>query len=481
MPETSSNQRLYDRVATVLMEQIDNGALAVGERVPSLRKMSGRLNVSISTVMQAYANLEERGVIRSRPQSGYYVCPRRERNVSVPLKSKPRSRPRKVQLANTVESIFGCANRPGIVRLGVANPGPELLPTKALTRALRKVSAAQLEDAVDYCMPPGEIGLRRQIALRSADIDTGIDADDIVVTNGATEALVVSLQAVAKPGEIVAVESPAYFSILQTIQTLGMLALEVPTDSQTGLCLDSLRDAADANDIKAVVAVPNYHNPTGALMPDATKKELVEFLTDRGIPLIEDDVYGDLWFDDRRPRTCQAFDTEGLVLTCSSFSKTLAPGYRVGWVIPGRFRSEVMQRKQLLSSGTAGVTQLAIAEFLRSGGYDRHLGRLRRQYREQLMLLRESVAQHFPEGTRITRPRGGFVLWVQLPRGVDSTELYESALRHRIGVTPGSLFSASGKYRNFIRLCAGHPWSEDMEKGVATLGALVHEQLYSTS
>ena len=396
--------------------------------------------------------------------------------MSVPQKSKPRGKPRKVQLANTVETIFGYANRPGIVRLGVANPGTDLLPVKALTRALRKISAAHLEDAVDYCMPPGEIGLRRQIAFRSADIDTMIDADDIVITNGATEALVVSLQAVAKPGDVVAVESPAYFSVLQTIQTLGMLALEIPTDSETGLCLDSLRDAIDENDVKAVVAVPNFHNPTGALMPDDVKRDLVDLLNERNIPLIEDDVYGDLYFGERRPRTCQAFDSKGLVLTCSSFSKTLAPGYRVGWIIPGRFRSEVMQRKQLLSSGSAGITQLAVAEFLRSGGYDRHLIQLRRRYREQLMRLRESVAEYFPDGTRITRPQGGFVLWIQLPRGVDSIELYENALQHKIGVTPGSLFSTTGKYKNFIRLCAGHPWSDAMEQGVATLGRLVHEQ-----
>lgn len=467
---------LYDRVASILIGQIEDGTLVVGARVPSLRKMSGRLNVSISTVMQAYMNLEDRGFIRSRPQSGYYVCQRHERDVSVPQKSKPRGKPRKVQLANTVETIFGYANRPGIVRLGVANPGTDLLPVKALTRALRKISAAHLEDAVDYCMPPGEIGLRRQIAFRSADIDTMIDADDIVITNGATEALVVSLQAVAKPGDVVAVESPAYFSVLQTIQTLGMLALEIPTDSETGLCLDSLRDAIDENDVKAVVAVPNFHNPTGALMPDDVKRDLVDLLNERNIPLIEDDVYGDLYFGERRPRTCQAFDSKGLVLTCSSFSKTLAPGYRVGWIIPGRFRSEVMQRKQLLSSGSAGITQLAVAEFLRSGGYDRHLIQLRRRYREQLMRLRESVAEYFPDGTRITRPQGGFVLWIQLPRGVDSIELYENALQHKIGVTPGSLFSTTGKYKNFIRLCAGHPWSDAMEQGVATLGRLVHEQ-----
>ena len=479
MPEVNESVRLYDRVASIVMGQIEDGTLVVDERVPSLRKMSNRLNVSISTVMQAYINLEERGFIRSRPQSGYYVCPRHERSVSVPQKSKPRGKPRKVQLANTVETIFGFANRPGIVRLGVANPGMELLPVKALTRALRKVSGSHLEAAVDYCMPPGEIGLRRQIALRCADIDSEIDADDIVITNGATEALVVSLQAVAKPGDIIAVESPAYFSVLQTIQTLGMLALEIPTDSETGLCLDSLRVAIDENNVRAVVAVPNFHNPTGALIPDDSKKALVQLLREHEIPLIEDDVYGDLYFGDRRPRTCQAFDTEGLVLTCSSFSKTLAPGYRVGWVIPGRFRSEVMQRKQLLSSATAGITQLTVAEFLRSGGYDRHLAQLRKRYRQQLMMLRESVAEHFPEGTRITRPQGGFVLWIQLPRGVDSIELYESALQHNIGVTPGSLFSATGKYKSFIRLCAGHPWSDAMENGVATLGALVRERLYS--
>jgi DNA-binding transcriptional MocR family regulator len=375
-----------------------------------------------------------------------------------------------VQFGNTVETIFSLANQPDIVPLGVANPSPELLPVRALNRALRDVASRAPQATVNYTFPPGNAELRRQIAFRAADFGSEVDPNDVIITTGATEAISVALQTVAKPGDIIAVESPTYFSGLQIIERLGMLALEIDTDPQEGMCLDALERALKNHPVKAVLTVGNFSNPTGGLMPDVAKAELVEILAEHDIPLIEDDVMGDLHFGELRPRSCQAFDREGRVITCSSFSKTVAPGYRVGWVLPGRYRQQIMQGKQLASSASASVTQMAMAEFLASGQYDRHLARLRRACREQVERLRYAVAEHFPAGTRVTRPQGGSTLWVQLPRGVDSNQMYQEALRAGISVTPGTLFSATGKYQNFIRLCAGHPWSPQIERAVHVLG-----------
>ncbi len=249
-----------------------------------------------------------------------------------------------------------------------------------------------------------------------------------------------------------------------------MMAVEFCTNPDTGMCVDSLAQAIQTVDIKAVISVANFNNPTGALIPDENKKTILDILARKQIPLIEDDIFGDLHFSQTRPHTFKAFDREGLVLTCSSFSKTIAPGYRVGWVSPGRYFEPVLQLKQLVSSATASIPQLTIAEFLRSGLYERHLVRLRRAYREQLEQLRQAVAGSFPKGTRLTRPEGGFVLWVQMPRGVDAMTLHSLALNEHISVTPGSIFSATGKYRNFIRLCAGSPWNDKIAGGVARLG-----------
>ncbi len=463
---------LYEQVVAQVNQMIARNTLCVGDRLPSLRKMSKQLNVSIATVMQAYVQLEGQGLVETRPQSGFYIKSRPVAEPSLPKPTRPLPLPRRIQFGDDISSLFSLANVPGVIPLGVANPAHELLPSKGLTRALKKVASLRPVETMSYCYPPGDFGLRRQIAYRSMERGVNLGPDDFIITTGATEALSISLQAVARPGDAIAVESPTYFCLLQIIKRLGMMAVEISTDPDSGLCVDSLAQALDTVDIKAVISVANFNNPTGALIPDTNKKAILDILAKKQIPLIEDDIFGDLHFSQTRPHTFKAFDAEGLVLTCSSFSKTIAPGYRVGWVSPGRYFEPVLQLKQLVSSATASIPQLTIAEFLRSGLYERHLMRLRRAYREQLEQLRLAVAESFPKGTRLTRPQGGFVLWVQLPRGVDAMDLHADALKQHISVTPGTIFSATGKYRNFIRLCAGSPWDEKMADGVVRLGQL---------
>jgi len=463
---------LYEQVMVQVNQMIESGTLRVGERLPSLRSMSKKLGISIATVMQAYVQLESQGLIESRPQSGFYIQSRPITEPSLPNPTKPRPLPRRIQFGDDISALFSLANVPGVIPLGVANPAHELLPSKGLTLALKKVASRHPVETMSYCYPPGDFGLRRQIAYRSMERGINLGPDDVMITTGATEALSISLQAVARPGDAIAVESPTYFCLLQIIERLGMMAVEISTDPDTGLCVDSLAEALKKVAIKAVISVANFNNPTGALIPDTNKQAILELLSHDHIPLIEDDIFGDLHFSPIRPHTFKAFDEQGLVLTCSSFSKTIAPGYRVGWVSPGRYFEQVMHIKQLVSSATASIPQLTIAEFLRSGHYERHLIRLRRAYREQLEQLRLAVAESFPPGTRLTRPQGGFVLWVQLPRGIDSMVLHAQALQQNISVTPGTIFSATGKYRNFIRLCAGHPWDQQMADGVSQLGAM---------
>ncbi|MGA8261217.1 MAG: PLP-dependent aminotransferase family protein, partial [Arenicellales bacterium] len=463
---------LYDQVSRVLRSMIDEGSLQPGQKVPSLRNMSRQLKVSISTVLQAYSRLEDEGVIESRPQSGYFVTPRAAVVIPPPRRSRTQRAPRRVKLGETVQSIFALANRGDVVPLGVANPSPELLPIRTLTRLTREMASRSPRQALNYCFPPGDEALRREIAIRSISMGGAVSPDNVIITTGATEALMTSLSAVAGPGDVVAVESPAYFMLLQIIESLGMLALEIATDPETGMCLDDLQKTIDHIDVKVAITNANFHNPTGSLMPDDNKRRLVAMLAERRIPLIEDDIYGDLYFTEERPRTIHSFDDHGGVLLCSSFSKTVAPGYRIGWVVAGNYKDKAMNRKQLASAATVSLTQMVMAEFLRTGGYDRNLANLRRRYAEQVRRMRAAVAEYFPEGTRVSEPRGGFVLWVELPPGTDAWELFNQAMERRIGVTPGSLFSSSGKYRNYLRLSAGHPWDPRIEEAVKTVGDL---------
>ncbi len=466
----SADAFLYEQVERQVREMIDTGVLKPGDRVPSLRRMSRHNRVSIATVTQAYLALERKGLLEAREKSGYYV--RRRQAATVP---RPVSQPgtaRRVQVGDVVETILGAVHRPDVVSLGLANPSPELLPVKALTRAMIRVAGRRRLASVRYSMPEGVGELRRQIAYRGHGMGCALAPEDVLVTSGATEGLATALQVVARSGDAVAVESPCYFQILRLIESLGLLAVEVRTDPDTGLDLDALDRALDRVPVKAVITVPNFHNPLGSLMPDASKRRLVATLAERRIPLIEDDVYGDLHFDDLRPRVAKAFDETGNVILCSSFSKTLAPGYRVGWMAPGRYLRPAVTLRRALSGTTASLTQLAVSEFLATGAYDRTLRSVRRTYADQVERARYAIAEHFPEGTRVSRPAGGFVLWVELPGNLEGEALFHAALARGVSITPGTLFSATRRFRSYVRISAGLPWSERVEQAIASVGEL---------
>jgi DNA-binding transcriptional MocR family regulator len=321
-------------------------------------------------------------------------------------------------------------------------------------------------------IPPGNLNLRTQIARRAMESGCTLSPDEIVTTCGCQEALNLCLRAVAKPGDTIAIESPTYYGILQIIETLGMKACEIPTFPRDGVCLDELVKRLKCCRIKACVFSLNFSNPLGSCMPDVKKARLVKILADREIPLIEDDLYGNLSHAPHRPKTAKAFDKYGLVLLCDSFTKTLAPGSRVGWTAPGRFRTQVEHLKFISSIGTPTLPQMAIAEFLANGGYDHHLRKLRRFYAEQVPRVTQAITKYFPAGTKVTRPTGGYVLWVELPPQINSLELFRKALAEKISIAPGPIFSAKQKLENFIRLSCGSPWSEAMDQALLKLGQL---------
>ncbi len=467
---------LYVTLADELQSLVGQGTLRPGHRVPSVRRMALQRDVSISTVIQAYTLLENRGVLEARPQSGYYVRARLPGDVPEPRMARPMAKPSYVGVNDLTAEIMMSATDPGAVPLGAALPDHTLFPTKKLARLLGAVGRNDPALLGRYAMNWGYDPLAREIARRYLQTGTPLAHDELVITLGCAEAINLSLRAVTKPGDTVALESPAYFGFLETIQSLNLRALEVPTDPRTGICLDATRDALENNDVKVVLVMPTYQNPLGSCMPDEKKERLYRLLADYDVPAIEDDIYGDLHFGERRPKPLKAWDTDGRVLLCSSFSKTLAPGLRVGWCAPGRYLERVRRLKFTNTLGTPVVLQKTVSDFLRNGGYDHHLRSIRRAYQNQLHLFSQAVLRHFPEGTRLSRPQGGFVLWVELPPGVDTLRLHRDALKHRINIAPGALFSVKDRYRNCLRLNCGLPWSEPIEAAVRTLGELARKQ-----
>lgn len=472
---------LYEKVASKISYLIDQGTLRPGDRVPSIRNLSKQMQVSINTVKEAYSLLEDRRLLEARPQSGYYVRARLPELPAEPVVDRPGINPAEVNLSKIYQIVMQDFLDPKLLQLGIAMPSLELLPVEKLNRMLAREVRRFSAQAVSYELPPGNLRLRKQIAQRMLLSGCTLSPDQIVITSGCVEAVVLSLRVLCKPGDTVAIETPVYFNFLQLIEDLGLKALEIPASPRGGISLEALEYALDNNagEVKACIVISNFNNPLGSRMSDEDKLRLVQILEDYQVPLIEDDIYGDLSYDDARPSVAKSFDKTGNVLLCSSFSKTVAPGYRVGWIAAGRYQEQVERGKMLVNVATASPTQLAMAEFLANGGYEHHLRSIRRVYARQVAQMADAIGRAFPEGTRVSRPQGGFVLWVEMPKKVDSILLYKKAKGQGITIAPGSIFSIEGKYRNCVRLNAAC-WNPSVEVAIDTLGRLAAEQLNET-
>ncbi|WP_322011238.1 PLP-dependent aminotransferase family protein [Paraburkholderia sp. J12] len=463
----------YEELANTIATEIAAGRIKAGTRLPSVRTLTTQYGIGQTTVFRAYYLLEERGLIQVRERSGYYVAQGVVANVQQNPARDESPAPALVSVSDVIFSVLDAVRHPGIVPLGSAFPSPMLFPLYRLSRAMSQAgrTLGPWNSVLD--MPPGNEHLRRQIALRYTTMGAPQTLDEILITNGALEALNLCLLAVTKPGDIVAIESPCFYAALQAVERFGLRAVEIPVDPVTGLDLGVLESALRAHPVRAVWAMTNFQNPTGASLSREKKRALVALLAKYQCPLIEDDVYGELYFGPERPPPAKAFDTEGLVMHCTSLSKVLAPGYRLGWVAAGRFADAVRRQKLMTSISTSGPIQAGLAEYLQHGGFEKHLRKLRTTLNHQMETMEEAIQAALPRSIRYHRPAGGYFLWLRLPAEVDAMQLHASALTHGINVTPGTIFSRGNLYGNYIRLNCGHPWTPKMADAIKTLGELL--------
>ena len=464
----------YEALAEEIALSIRSGVLKLGDRLPSVRQASTSRAVSPATVFAAYYLLEARGLIRARERSGYYVMAGAKVAPPEPeAPSTPAGESAAVDVSKLVFGVLEAARTRDVAPFGSAFPSPLLFPLPRLARSM--AATVQEMDAWSTVtdLAPGNAALRRQIALRYLADGVHVHSDEIVITNGALEALNLSLLAVARPGDSVIIESPTFYAALQALERVGLKAIEVPTHPRDGIDLKALAQALARHQPKACWLMTNFQNPLGCLMPEANKLALVELLAAHDVPLIEDDVYGELYFAAKRPVHTKRFDSKGLVMHCSSFSKCLAPGYRIGWVAAGRFTQQIVRLQLTTTLSASAPAQAAIADYLAKGGYDKHLRQLRHALSIQQNAMIEAVVRHFPKGTRATRPEGGYFLWVELPRGIDALAVHREALSLGVSVAPGPIFSARHEFSNCLRLNYGHPWDGKAEAAFAALGKVI--------
>jgi len=468
---------LYVNLAEQLGARIEQGLYRPGERLPSVRALSLEHGVSLSTVQQAYRHLEDQGLATPRPKSGYFVPLTREKP-ALPMVSRAAQRPVDVsQWDQVLELISLSPSRSDMLQLGRGRPDISSPTLKPLLRSLSRLGRRQDLNSLTYGCIYGDQGLREQISRLMLDSGCQIPYQDIVITTGCHEALSAAIRAICQPGDIVAVDSPSFHGVMQALKGFGMKALELPTDPLTGISLEALELALEQWPIKAIQLTPTCNNPLGYIMPDANKRALLALAQRYDVAIIEDDVYGELAYSYPRPRSIKSYDEDGRVLLCSSFSKTLAPGLRIGWIAPGRYLDRVLHMKYMGTGTTAQLPQLALAEYLEAGHYQPHLRRMRSQYARGLEQMVDWVSRYFPPGTRASRPQGSFMLWVELAPGFDSQRLNRELQPHKIQIAPGSIFSAAGKYRNCLRINYAAKPGAEIEQAVRRVGECVADLL----
>lgn len=471
---------LYQKVAEQIAQAIAKGLYPTDKRLPGTRVLAAQFSVSISTILQAQRLLEQQGVIHARPRSGYYINPRHTLETSSTNNQRKKhtdqssDAPRLVSHQRLILNLIQASQQPNVLQLGAAVPHTSFMPAIDIRKSIHNCIRQNhgIDAMMTYAFPPGDELLRCQIANRMLLAGINIEANELVVTNGCHEALILSLQAVTQKGDVVAVESPTYYGLLQIIEHLGLKAIEIPTDNILGLSIDALQLAIEQWPVKACVLVSNFSNPLGCSLSDHSKQRLVKTLSQAEIPLIENDVYGDLSFDDHRPLAAKHFDKTGWVMYCSSFSKSLAPGLRVGWLAPGRWYEKILYKKFAASLAAPTIPQHALANYLVQGRYDKHLRRIRRLYATNIRLATEHILNTFPAGTAVSLPKGGFVIWVELP-SVDTRSLYQQGLKQGVSFAPGDVFSVQEKYNNCLRLNCALPWDAQLKQGIDVIAGLL--------
>lgn len=467
---------IYQDLSRELITHIEKGIYRPGDRLPGVRQLSGQRDVSVSTAVAAYRELENRGYLEVRDRSGFYVRLRPNPQLEEPLESSPDRKPAPVTSRELALRMVQSANEPNIIQLGAAVPHASLLPLATLEKATIKAIRRNRVAMHAYQFPPGYPGLRQQLARRLSEWGCRVHPDEIIITNGCQEALALALRAITSPGDVVALESPCYYSLLQLLETLGLKALEIPTHPRDGLSLEALQLALEQWPVKVCIAVPSFSNPLGYCMSDERKQELVALLGRHQVPLLEDDVYGDLHFGSQRPLPAKRWDTTGNNLYCGSFAKSLSPGLRVGWLVAGKHTPKVEYLKFVNSVATLSLPQIVVTDLLENGQYERLLKRSRMEYADAVERMLRAIEKHFPAETRVTQPEGGFLLWLALPEEVDCFTLAQQALLEGVSIAPGSLFTTSGKFRNYMRLCAACKDASQLETAMIRLSKLITRQ-----
>lgn len=467
----------YEEISNYIVEGITNKALYSGNKLQSLRSTAKQFNCSVSVVLQAYEDLIARGIIKAVEKSGYFILPSLSCKIPEPQKYNHSLKALSSKTNNYTEKIIEMAMNRDILPLGAAIPDVSILSTKKIIKSLNNIIKDNTACINSYTPAKGSIELRIEIANYMFDKGVFIDPEEIVITNGCAEALYIAIQCSTNPGDTVAIETPVFFSLISILEKLKMNVVEIPTSPITGMELDILEEIIMKEKVKTVIFSPTFQNPLCSVMPPCNKKRLYHISEKYNLTLIEDDIYGDCSFDGQKHFPVKSFDKSKRIIYCSSFSKTLAPGLRIGWAIPGKRLDNFTNFKQISSLGGTLLTQLAIADYLKHGFYKSHLSNFQKNIYLQTTQMKMLIKKILPDNIKVSNPTGGYFLWLELDDKINSYNIHNIAFSKHIGIVPGPVFSSSDKYLNCIRISCGNPITEKIIKGLEVLDLIIRNEL----
>lgn len=456
----------YETIGKFFEDQILSGVLAVGQKLPSIRNLTTQFKISINTATNVFWWLEKKGLVYSKPQSGYYVANIPAYQQELIEITDPLLKPSTLSTHELTTKVLHTINAKNITQLAISLADESYLPVAALKKAMTKNLPH-----LNYNSIQGSEILRKGIGQYSYAWGGKIKPNQVITTHGAIGALGLALKAVTQPGDIIALESPSYFGLFHLAESFGLKVIELPSHPIEGVSISSLEKVMPK--IKTAIFIANFNSPMGSLIPDENKKRIVELFHEYNKPLIEDDLYGDIYFSGSRPKPLKYFDKNGTVLWCGGFSKTLAPGFRVGWIVAESYFDDLMKIKAANMIATVGFGEHAIGEYILSGKYEKHLKQLRFFFQNNYFQLVESIAKHFPNSTKLSQPQGGLSLWVSLPEHINTSLLFEKALKQKIAFAPGRIFSLQNKYENCMRINLGLPFDNTVDAAIKSIGKML--------
>ena len=459
----------YQRLESWLLQGIVEQRWRLGERLPSIRTLCQEHCLSKATVQHALQRLEAQGLVEARPKSGYFVA-LQPNAVKKPLSRSRIEAPRLISVNELLLDIMGRSAAFDLLPdLHAGDLPPSIVALyRAIGRALRRQKG---DDYQYYDEPAGDMGLREQLSLHSARRGWTVSPDQLCVTSGCQHALFLALLACCERGDVVAVESPGFYGVLQLLEQLDLRVVEVPTSVETGMDIEALEEVLERWKVKACIVSPAFATPGGALMPREAKSRLLELAERHDLAVIEDDIYADTAFGSA-PDPLKAMDRNDRVVLCSSFSKSLSRDLRLGWISGARWHDRIQHLKLVTQLASSRYLQQGVAEFMADGGFAAHLRRQRNELRANRdRLIAELHA--WPGEVRVSTPQGGLAVWVELPHHVDTLAAYSQGLEQGVVITPGPLFSVSGQFANCLRISFAHPWNTSRIQALRGLPAVL--------